>query len=306
MVGTGESGKITRHDVEQAAAHKAAPTGRRVRISPAARRLAEELHVSLDEIDGTGPDGVVTLDDVRAAAQQAPAPATKPVDKSGADFQEGMRRAIAKAMARSNREIPHYYLQSQFDMSRPLDWLEEENGRRSIQDRLLPAVLHIKAVAAALKTFPQLNGYWVDDHLESKEAVHIGFAIALRKGGLVTPAIFDADQRDMDEIMASLRDLIQRTRSGKLRGREMTDSTITLTSLGDIGVETVYGVIYPPQVALVGLGKISEMPWAENGMLGIRSVMNVTLAGDHRASDGRVGAQFLEKLKLCYQEPEKL
>jgi pyruvate dehydrogenase E2 component (dihydrolipoamide acetyltransferase) len=114
------------------------------------------------------------------------------------------------------------------------------------------------------------------------------------------------DQKSLTELMEALRDLITRTREGRLRSSEMTDSTITVTSLGDLGVETVYGVIYPPQVALVGLGRIAEQPWAENGMLGIRKIMNATLAGDHRATDGRRGAQFLTQLNHYLQEPEKL
>ncbi|MEL7236002.1 MAG: 2-oxo acid dehydrogenase subunit E2, partial [Chloroflexota bacterium] len=182
----------------------------------------------------------------------------------------------------------------------------KENTKRSIKDRLLPAVLYIKAVARTLQEVPQLNGFWVDDHLEMQANVHVGFAIALREGGLVTPAIHNADTRTMDELMISLRDLITRTRTGKLRGSEMTDSTVTLTSLGDLGVETVFGVIYPPQVALVGLGRVTEIPWAQDGMLGIRRVMKVTIAGDHRATDGRVGAQFLEKLTKNLMEPDKL
>jgi pyruvate dehydrogenase E2 component (dihydrolipoamide acetyltransferase) len=106
--------------------------------------------------------------------------------------------------------------------------------------------------------------------------------------------------------MEAMHGLIARTRSGGLRGSEMTDGTITVTNLGDMGVETVYGVIYPPQVALVGFGKVVEQPWAENGMLGIRPVLTATLAADHRATDGRRGGQFLDILTRNLQEVEKL
>ncbi|MEL6269329.1 MAG: 2-oxo acid dehydrogenase subunit E2 [Chloroflexota bacterium] len=309
IIGTGPHGKITLEDVERAAEHLAAAAPqpvRRKRVSPAARRLAQELGVNLDALSGTGPDGAISREDVQRAASKASATGDAAPDKSAAGFQEGMRRAIARAMARSNREIPHYYLETSIDMTVPLTWLEKENTKRSIKDRLLPAVLYIKAVARTLQEVPQLNGFWVDDHLEMQANVHVGFAIALREGGLVTPAIHNADTRTMDELMISLRDLITRTRTGKLRGSEMTDSTVTLTSLGDLGVETVFGVIYPPQVALVGLGRVTEIPWAQDGMLGIRRVMKVTIAGDHRATDGRVGAQFLEKLTKNLMEPDKL
>ena len=217
-----------------------------------------------------------------------------------------MRRAIAAAMARSNREIPHYYLETQIDMSVPLRWLEAANQQRPVQQRLLPVVLLLKAVAHALGEVPELNGYWKDDRNEPQKDVHIGFAISLRQGGLIVPALLHANRKSLDELMAAMADLIQRTRAGRLRSSEITDGTITVTNLGDRGVETVYGVIYPPQVALVGFGRITERPWADKGMVGVRPVLTATLAGDHRATDGRRGAQFLESLTRWLQQPEKL
>jgi pyruvate dehydrogenase E2 component (dihydrolipoamide acetyltransferase) len=285
-------------------------TGKRQRISPLARKLAAELAIDLSTVRGTGPDGTINRTDVEraAAARQAAPPAPAPPAAVAAppspapDPQAGMRRAIAAAMARSNREIPHYYLQTRIDMSLALRWLEAENQRRPIKERLLPTVLLLKAVARALGDVPELNGYWLDDRHQPQEAVHIGFAIALRQGGLIAPAIHHVDLKSPDELMAALRDLIPRVRAGRLRSSEMTDATITVTNLGDLGVETVYGVIYPPQVALVGFGKIIEQPWAEHGMLGIRPILTATLAADHRATDGRRGAQFLDALNRHLQE----
>jgi pyruvate dehydrogenase E2 component (dihydrolipoamide acetyltransferase) len=164
----------------------------------------------------------------------------------------------------------------------------------------------IKAVARALGDVPELNGYWREDHLQPQEAIHLGLAISLRQGGLVIPAIHHADLKSLDEIMAVLRDLIPRVRSGRLRSSELTDATMTVTNLGDLGVEVVYGVIYPPQVALVGFGKITEQPWAEQGMLGVRPILRATLAADHRATDGHRGGQFLEALARYLQEPTTL
>ncbi len=285
--------------------------GKRLRVSPLARRLAAELGVDLSTIQGTGPEGAIERADIeRAAAAAKPTAAVPPVvapgrtggTRAAGDFQAGMRRAIAAAMARSKREIPHYYLQTRIDMSRALHWLEAENQKRAIKDRLLPAVLLIKAVARALGSVPELNGYWLDDRFQAQESIHVGFAIALRQGGLVAPALRHADMQSLDELMASLRDLITRVRAGRLRSSEMTDATITVTSLGDLGVETVYGVIYPPQVALVGFGKILEQPWAEHGLLGVRPLLTATLAADHRASDGSHGARFLDTLNRLLQE----
>lgn len=283
-----------------APAETIAASAERIKISPLARRTAQELGVDPAQVHGTGPQGAITKEDVEKAAQARAPSAVKPVPF------EGMRHAIAAAMARSNREIPHYYLETRIDMDRALKFLASENQKRPVQERLLNVVLLIKAVALALKEIPELNAYWLDDHLEPKECIHIGFAISLRQGGLFVPAIHDADKKTLNEMMEAVRDLITRARAGRLRGSEITDGTVTITNLGDLGVETVHGVIYPPQVALIGFGRISESPWAENGMLGIRQVLTATLAGDHRATDGHRGAQFLTALNRLLQEPEKL
>ena len=278
---------------------KAPWTPERVRATPAARRLAEERGVPLPSVRGTGPEGAVTREDVEKAGQ---AKTVEPREKPA----EGIRLAIAAAMARSNREIPHYYLETRIDMKSALAHLAEKNQALPLEQRLLPAVLLLKAVALGLREVPELNGYWVDDALQKKEEIHIGFAISLRKGGLVTPAIHDVDRKSLPEIMALLRDLIPRARAGRLRSSELSDATVTVTNLGDLGVETVYGVIYPPQVALVGFGKIVDQPWAENGMLGVRPVLSATLAADHRATDGARGAAFLDALAHIFQEPTEL
>ncbi|MCD6582725.1 MAG: 2-oxo acid dehydrogenase subunit E2 [Desulfuromusa sp.] len=281
----------------------------RLRVSPVARKLADENHIDLSQIEATGAQGAISLADVEGliAAAKPSSPVRKaPQKESAVDFKMGMRQAIAAAMSLSNREIPHYYLATDIDMSCAFSWLEEENRQRSIKDRLLPVVLSLKAVALALRKIPELNAYWIDEQLQLKKEVHIGFAINLRGGGLITPALHNVDLLSLGQLMTALRDLISRTRSGKLRGSEMTDSGITVTGLGDLGVRTVYGVIYPPQVALVGLGKISEQPWAEQGKLSVRPVLTATLAADHRAGDGHQGAQFLDALNQILQEPEAL
>jgi pyruvate dehydrogenase E2 component (dihydrolipoamide acetyltransferase) len=158
-----------------------------------------------------------------------------------------MRQAIAAAVARSNREIPHYYLSTDIDTSRAIAWLQRENLTRPVPDRMLPAVLLLKSVATALRQSPELNGFWVDGAFRPSASIHLGVAISLRGGGLVAPAIHDADHRSIDELMRALRDLVQRARSGALRSSEVMDPTITVTNLGDQGVRTVFGVIYPPQ-----------------------------------------------------------
>jgi pyruvate dehydrogenase E2 component (dihydrolipoamide acetyltransferase) len=217
-----------------------------------------------------------------------------------------MRRAIAMAMSRSKREIPHYYLSNTVDMAASLDWLATYNQDRPPAERMLAAVLLLKATALALRKVPQLNGFWRDDAFVPGEGIHIGWAISLRGGGLVSPAIHDVDTLGLPELMERLRDLVARARSGGLRSSELMDATITATSLGERGADSVTGVIYPPQVAIVGFGRIRERPWVVDGKLLARSLVDVSLAGDHRATDGHAGGLFLSSLENCLQEPETL
>jgi pyruvate dehydrogenase E2 component (dihydrolipoamide acetyltransferase) len=166
--------------------------------------------------------------------------------------------------------------------------------------------LLLKAVALAVSEAPEMNGYWVDGAFRASESVHIGVAISLRGGGLVAPAIHDVEQVSLNDLMAQLRDLVNRARANKLRSSELSDPSITVTNLGEQGVGTVFGVIYPPQVALVGFGTIQQRPWAVDGLLGVRPILTATLSADHRASVGHRGAQFLAAIDRRLQEPEKL
>jgi pyruvate dehydrogenase E2 component (dihydrolipoamide acetyltransferase) len=217
-----------------------------------------------------------------------------------------MRQAIAAAMARSNREIPHYHLAATIDMTATLEWLAARNAKVAVRDRMLPAACTLKAVALAAREFPDFNGFWIDGAARPSKAVHLGVAVALRGGGLIAPAIHDADAKSLDELMAALRDLVARVRSGGLRSSELTDPTLTVTSLGDRGAEAVFGVIYPPQVALVGFGAMSERPVARDGLVGARRCVTATLAADHRASDGHLGSAFLAAIGDHLQHPEQL
>jgi pyruvate dehydrogenase E2 component (dihydrolipoamide acetyltransferase) len=285
------------------------PPGARLRVSPLARRIAERLGVDLTAVTGTGPGGAITRADVEGAAvppAAAAEPLPRPSEITAPDRIAAMRKAIAAAMARSKREIPHYYLGAQIDMLRAVQWLAEQNEKRPVTARLLHSVLLLRAVALASREVPEMNGFWADAAFRPASAVHVGVAISLRQGGLVAPAIHDVDRKSLDEIMRDLLDLVKRARSGILRSSEVTDATITVTNLGDQGVETVFGVIYPPQVALVGFGRMVERPWSSGGMLGVRPVVTASLAADHRASDGHRGGRFLAAIDRLLQEPEKL
>jgi pyruvate dehydrogenase E2 component (dihydrolipoamide acetyltransferase) len=209
-------------------------------------------------------------------------------------------------MSRSKREIPHYYLSTTVDLAGAMDWLHERNRTLAVADRLVPAALMLKATALATQAAPAMNGFWVDGSFQPAPRVHLGIAISLRGGGLVAPALHDAADLSLAELMRQMRDLVTRARAGRLRGSELSDPTITVTNLGEQGVEAVHGVIYPPQVALVGFGRVVERPWAVDGLIGVRPLVTLTLAGDHRATDGFTGARFLADIDLHLQHPEEL
>jgi pyruvate dehydrogenase E2 component (dihydrolipoamide acetyltransferase) len=281
-----------------------APAGSsHVVASPYARRRAEELGVDLTQVTASQPGHPIGAADVERAAATRPRGLAAP---SAADQAEAMRLAIGRLMARSKREIPHYYLAEDIELTAALAWLERRNETAPVAERILPAALLYKAVALAAAARPELNGFWVDDRFVPGSGVHLGVAISLRGGGLVAPAVHDADRLSLAELMAALRDLTTRARAGRLRGSEMTDATITVTNLGDRGVRSVFGVIYPPQVALVGFGKVSDRVWDVADGLGIRPAVSATLSADHRATDGHLGATFLSEVARRLQNPEEL
>lgn len=278
------------------------PKPGRLRISPAAKQLAAELRVDPSALKGTGPGGAIALDDVRAAAETP----TKEPPTVSADRQARMRETIAAAMARSKREIPHYYLSATIDMGRAMTWLKEENLKRPVTDRLLYGVLLIKAVALALRQVPELNALWKESAAVQSPDIHVGVAVSLRQGGLVAPAIHHTDKQTLGELMMRFQDVVKRARAGTLRSSEFSDPTITVTSLGEQGVETVFGVIYPPQVALVGFGKVVERPWVVEGQVVSRPVVTASLSADHRVTDGHRGGVFLSTVDRLLQEPGEL
>lgn len=284
-----------------------APASGRIKVSPAARRRALELGLDPESLPGTGVDGAVSYADVELARMTAPKPAKPPHPARPGGFDPAeMRRAIAAAMTRSKREIPHYYLSTTIDMGAALDWLAKYNEGRIPDERMLPAVLLLKASALALRKVPQLNGFWRGDKFEPGPGVHIGWAISLRGGGLLAPAIHDVDSLSLPDLMVRLRDLVARARAGGLRSSELMDATATITSLGERGADAVTGIIYPPQVAILGFGRVRERPWVADGQVAARPLIEVSLAADHRASDGHTGGLLLSAIETALQEPEKL
>lgn len=266
------------------------PPETRRRVTPAARRLAAERGIDLAVL--TGPEGQVISRATIATATGPP--------------RGDIRGAIAAAMSRSKREIPHYYLSHRVDLTAMETFVSATNAARPPETRLLPGALYAAAIAKALTTYPEFNGHYMDGIFQASAAVHLGFAIHLREGGLVAPALFDVSAGDLDRLMQQLRDLVTRVRAGRFRARELSGGTITLSSLGERGVDALYGVIYPPQVAIVGIGAPRLVPSVHDGQVVPRRVAQMTLAADHRVSDGHRGALFLRKIDSCLQAPEHL
>jgi pyruvate dehydrogenase E2 component (dihydrolipoamide acetyltransferase) len=329
----GPGGVLHRADVEHllprkrdrmpAAADHLAPaaTRRAMRASPMARRLAAAAGIDIATVAGSGRDGEIRADDVRRATQSGDRPAVPNLVRVGGTtaaptataptataerHPDAMRQAIASLMTRSNREIPHYYLTTTIDMTAATAWLRARNRELPVSERVVVAALLLAATARAARRVPEVNGVWVDGELRPASSVELGLVVSLRRGGIIVPVIADAAARSVDRLMATMRDVVERARTGHLKSSELTPPSITVSNLGDQGVESVLGVIYPPQVALVGFGAVLDRPWAVDGMLGVRPVVTASLAADHRASDGAVGARFLNHIDRLLQRPEEL
>ncbi len=276
--------------------------------SPAARAHARERGIDLSAVTGSGPAGAIVLADVETGAPaptSSPTPRAAPLGKPGLD-QTAMRTAIANAMARSKREIPHYYLTQTVDLQAAADWLAALNAGRAPDARLLMGALVVKATALAATKVPEMNGHYSERGFSPSVQVHAGVAVALRGGGLIAPAIRDAAALSLDETMAAMRDLVARARTGRLRSSEMTDGTITISSMGETGAEAIGAVIYPPQVAILGVGAPQRRPWIADDAVAPRMTVTLTLSADHRVSDGRRGAKFLLEIDRLLQNPEAL
>jgi pyruvate dehydrogenase E2 component (dihydrolipoyllysine-residue acetyltransferase) len=293
----------------------------RAKISPAARVRARELGVDVSSLRGTGPDGAITIDDVdRARPAAAPTPQPGPAQVTTAAPQGpasqgaapegaaagGMREAIASAMSRSKREIPHYYLSLTTDVTAAIEWLSQRNAALPVTERLLFAALLVKAVALACRDVRGFSGFFRDGRYEESPAVHVGIAVALRGGGLVAPAIMDTADKPLPVLMEEFRQVVMRARAGRLRASELAAPTIVLTSLGDSAVDAVFPIIQPPQVAIVGAGPVVVRPWVVDGRVEPRSVVTLSLGADHRVTDGRLGAQFLGRIAARVAVPAEL
>lgn len=275
--------------------------------TPLARHLAGEQGIELSNVAGTGPDGAVRATDLDHEVGDVPLTADQPDDMARPSRTDRIRSVIAVRMTRSNDEIPHYRLQRDVDLTGLLAHLSSINEPRPVADRVLPAAAFVRSVAIAAAKHPELNGTWLDHRFHPGVGINVSVAISLRGGGLVTPTIRHADMRTLDEVMSMIKEFAMAARTGSMRSEwTASDSSITVTNLGERGADLVHGLISPPEVALVGFGRVLERPWVVDGVVTPRSMVTVTLGADHRATDGAAGSRFLNTLANALEEPEQL
>ena len=283
----------------------AAPTGEngRLRVSPVARHLAEERGIDLSSIRGSGPDGRIIKRDVEAAAMpsRSVAAVTSPSARAPIGASK-MRQAIARRMAQSKREAPHYYLLLDIDMTDAMAFRQQANAALPADEHISVNDLIVRACALALRLHPEFNATYDGDQAVQRASQHVCIGIAL-DDGLIAPAILEAGSESLSGIARASKDLVTRAKSGALRPDEITAGTFTITNLGAYGVEALIGIIQPPQTAILGVGSVMPQPVARDGVVVVRDVMKLALSADHRVTDGAQGARFLGEIRRLLESP---
>jgi pyruvate dehydrogenase E2 component (dihydrolipoamide acetyltransferase) len=216
-----------------------------------------------------------------------------------------MRAAIARRMVQSKQSAPHFYVSRDLEMDAALDSLAALNADRADDERVSVTALVVKAVALTLQANPAFNAVWSGDTLERVDAVNIGVAIDLGEGGLIAPALLGCQSRTTAAIGLALRDLVTRSRAGKMRAAEISEGTFTLTNLGMLGVTSFTAIITPPQVSTLATGATEARPVVRDGQVVVRRMMSATLSSDHRAVDGAGAARFLADLQTRFSAPHE-
>jgi pyruvate dehydrogenase E2 component (dihydrolipoamide acetyltransferase) len=294
-----------------------AATGRSVKASPLALRMAAEARLDLGGLQGTGPQGRIIKRDIEAALAQAPAAAPErppapqrarslslvAAREAGPESQDvelsPVRRTIAKRLVQSKGPVPHFYLTIDVAMDRVWDAykaLRDQKSSISVNDII------VKAAALALRQHPELNASFAGDHVKVFSRVHIGMAVAL-EDGLITPVLRDADLKPLEEISEEARSLAERARAKKLQPNEYTGATFSISNLGMMGIEEFSAIINPPEAAILAVGAVRQVPVVVDGALGVGWRMKATLSVDHRVADGAAGARFLQTLRKFLEHP---
>ena len=288
----------------------------RLRASPLARRLAEEMGVDLETIEGTGPDGRIVKEDVLAAAgsgRQQPAVApTPPRQYSGGrqiDVLEPsrMQATIARRMVESTTTVPHFYVTVEARVDEAVRVRRQLKDLVPNADKVTMTDLLTRACAIALTRFPEVNASWIDGHFERKRSVNIGLAVPPAQGmGLLVPVVHDVERKDLIQISIESRQVIERARSGKPAPGDLDGGTFSISNLGMFGVDEFTAIINPPEAAILAVGTVKEVPVVEDGRIVVGQVMRMTLSVDHRVFYGMTAAQFLAEVKRLIENPVTL
>lgn len=287
-----------------------------VKLSPIVRRLAKDQQLDLTGIKGSGPEGAILLNDITALVEEKSETKTSSSNRPANKAEQNMRKAIATAMAKSKQEIPHFYLSLTLDITKTQQWLQQHNHATPPEKHVILLAILLKALSKALVKYPKLNGFYQnglslkglaqENNFTQASAIHIGNVISLRQGGLVVPAIHNVDKLSIIELMQALQDITERSRNGHLRSSELMDATFTVTNMGERGADSVFGIIYPPQVAILGFGKVRKELQLINHKVKEKEVLTACLSADHRVIDGMLAAKFLNYLAKKLQKPERL
>ena len=293
--------------------------GERVRISPVARRMAEDAGIDPASVEGSGPGGRVVKADVErairsgsarataatATAKSGPGPAAVPVGPARLEEMEiplsQMRKAIAKRLTQSIGPVPHFFLTTEIDMGRALDLRAEMNARIA-PEKIGVNDLLVKAVAEALARHPEINASWEGDRIRRHGSVDVGIAVAV-EDGLITPVLRQADRKGLIAIKRESDDLIARGREKKLAPEEYQGATFSVSNLGMFDIDQFTAIINPPEAAILAVGSTVEKPVVVDGDVAVRRRMRVTMSCDHRVIDGATGARFLQTFKAMMENP---
>jgi len=295
--------------------------GERQRVSPVARRLAEEQGVDLSRIQGTGPGGRITKEDVESAAQRPAAPTPTLPRERGREIERQptarptgevevveltkLQSTVAMRLVQSKFSAPHFYVTSEIAMDDAVRLRQMFNEAVDKPESISINDLIVKAVALALTKFPEINASWADGHIERKRDINIGIAVGLADR-LIVPVLRNADQKSLKEISTQSKQLIERARTNKAAAQDYVGNTFTISNLGMYDVDQFTAIINPPDSAILAVGSIEDKAVVKDGLVVPGKRMRVTLSVDHRVFYGVTAAEFLQEVKRLLQSPMAL
>ncbi|MBF8266805.1 MAG: Dihydrolipoamide acetyltransferase component of pyruvate dehydrogenase complex [Dehalococcoidia bacterium] len=294
---------------EEARIPQPSSTAEQVKASPLARRMAQEKGINLSLLHGTGPGGRVTVDDVQAHEARMSEAAVAPLEKAERPPEtvplSRMRQAIARRTAQSKRDIPHFYVTAEVDMTLAMKVRQQLNETLGEKVHISVNDLIVKACALALAKYPTFNASFEEDHLRMNPEVNVGIAVAVEQG-LMVVSLGECRGRSLVDISRTAKEVVERAQKGVMRAEEYTGSTFSISNMGMFDVDAFSAIIYPPHAAALAVGTVRQQPVVRDGQIAIARVMKATLSTDHRVADGAQAAQFLGEVKRLLESPASL